>query len=290
MDHGRFDYQPIIDRKPLALPGGAHVAVWVIPNIEYFTWGEPGIGITAVTAGFKPDVLNHSWRDFGVRVGIWRLMEVLEKNGIKATVALNSDVCKHHRRIVEEGEKLGWEWMGHGRTNSEIINAQSPQDERALVEEVAQTIAEATGRRPRGWLGPALTESFNTPDMLAEAGFDYVCDWVNDEQPYPIHTKAGPLISIPYSIEINDIPTFLDRGDSAEQFHRMVVDQFDWLYQEGATNARVMAICLHPFLIGHAFRAKYLDQALAHIVGHDKVWLAQGAEIVDWYRTSYLEG
>ena len=290
MYHERFDYQPIIDREPLKLPGGAHVAVWVIPNVEYFVWGEPGIGITQVTANFKPDVLNHSWRDFGARVGIWRMIEVLEKNGIKATVALNSYVCKHYPRIIEEGEKLGWEWMGHGRTNSEIINSQSSEDERAIVEEVAETIAKATGRRPRGWLGPALTESYNTLDILTEAGFDYVCDWVNDEQPYPIRTKSGPIVSIPYAIEVNDIPIFVARGGNAEEFYRMVVDQFDVLYEDGARSARVMAICLHPFLIGHAFRAKYLDNALAYITRHDKVWLAQGAEIVDWYKTHYMEG
>lgn len=288
MEHGRFDYSPIIDRKPLRLPNGAHVALWVIPNIEHFAIDRPSTSITAVTANFKPDVLNYSWRDFGVRVGIWRMMEVMEKYGVKGTVALNSDVCKHYPRIIEEGNKLGWEWMGHGRSNSEIINSQPLPDERKLITEVVTTIREHTGKQPRGWLGPALTESYNTLDLLAEAGVEYVGDWVNDEQPYPMKTKTKTMISLPYSIEINDIPAFLDHGWSAEAFFKAMTDQFDVLYQDGAKSARVMALSLHPFLIGHAFRSKYFDLALKHITSHDKVWVAKGGEIVDWYKKSYL--
>jgi peptidoglycan/xylan/chitin deacetylase (PgdA/CDA1 family) len=236
-----------------------------------------------VTTQFVPDVLNYSWRDYGVRVGIWRLMEVLEKHGIKGTVALNADVCANYPRIIEEGKKLGWEWMGHGTNNSTIINKQSEEEERKLIAGIADTITKATGRKPRGWLGPALTESHRTLDILAENGFDYVGDWVNDEQPYPLKVRRGRLISIPYSIEINDIPCFLDAHRSAEEFERMIVDQFDGLYEDGAKTGRVMAICLHPFLIGHPFRAKYLDRALAHIRRHQEVWFATGAEIVDAY-------
>jgi peptidoglycan/xylan/chitin deacetylase (PgdA/CDA1 family) len=288
MEHGRYEYSPIIDRKPLRLPNEARVALWVIPNIEHFLLDRPSTSVTAVTMQFKPDVLNYSWRDFGVRVGIWRMMEVMEKHGVKGTVALNSDVCKNYPRIIEEGNKLGWEWMGHGRNNSEMINAQPLAEERKLITEVVTTIKEHSGKAPRGWLGPALSESFNTLDLLAEAGIDYVCDWVNDEQPYPLKTKTKTMISVPYSIEVNDIPAFLDRGWSAEAFFKTMTDQFDVLYEDGAKSARVMAICLHPFLIGHAFRSKYFDLALEHITGHDKVWVTTGGEICDWYRKTYL--
>ena len=288
MEHERFDYSPIVDRKPLRLPDGARVAVWVIPNIEHFVWDQPSTSITQVTMQFKPDVLNYAWRDFGLRVGIWRMMEVLEKNGVKGTVALNSDVCRHYPRIIEEGEKLGWEWMGHGRSNSEIINGQPPDEEGRIIAEISETITQATGRKPRGWLGPALTESYNTLDILAENGFEYICDWVNDEQPYPIRTKQGTMIPVPYSIEVNDIPAFIDRGWSAEQFYQTIVDQFDVLYEDGAKSARVMAICLHPFLTGHAFRSKYLDKSLAYIAGHDGAWLTTGGEIAEWYKSDYL--
>jgi allantoinase len=284
MEHGRFDYSPIVDRKPLKMPNGARVAVWIIPNIEHFAWNHPSTSITKVTMDYRPDVLNHAWRDFGVRVGIWRLMEVIEKHGAKGTVALNSDVCREYPRIIEEGNKLGWEWMGHGRRNTEFITGFDLETERGIVAEVTDTIAEVCGTKPRGWLGPALTETDNTLDLLAAAGYDYICDWVNDEQPYAVTTKSGALISVPYSIEVNDIPAFVDRGWSAETFYQMIVDQFDVMYADGATHPRVMAICLHPFLIGQAFRIKYLDRALAHIAGHDGVWLTTGGAIADWYK------
>ena len=285
--HDRFPYSPIIDRKPLKWPNGARVAIWVIPNIEHFLFDRPSTSITAVTTQFVPDVLNYSWRDYGVRVGIWRLMEVMEKHGVKGTVALNADVCANYPRIIEEGRKLGWEWMGHGTNNSTIINKQSEEEERKLIAGIADTITKATGQKPRGWLGPALTESHRTLDILAENGFEYVGDWVNDEQPYPMKVKKGSMHSLPYSIEMNDIPAFLDLGRSAEDFAKMICDQFDVLYQDGAKSARVMAICLHPFLIGHPFRSKHFDKALGYIKGHKDVWFAKGGEIIDAYKTAY---
>jgi allantoinase len=284
MEHGRHEYSAIVDREPLKLPNGARVALWVIPNIEHFLIDRSSTSITGVTASFVPDILNYTWRDYGVRVGIWRMMEIMEKHGVKGTVALNSDVCLHYPRIIEGGNDLGWEWMGHGRNNSEMINSQSEEEERALIKEVVDTIAEHSGMAPRGWLGPALSESFNTLDILAEHGIEYVGDWVNDEQPYPLTTKAGPVISMPYSIEVNDIPAFIDRGWSAEQFYQTIVDQFDVLYEAGETSGRIMSICLHPFLIGHPFRSKYLDRALKYITDHDDVWVTTGGEINDWYR------
>ncbi len=288
MEHGRFDYSPIVDRETLRFPNGARIAVWVIPNIEHFHWDRPSTSVTAVTAHLKPDVLNYSWRDFGVRVGIWRMMEVMERHGVKGTVALNSEVCGQYPRIIEAGNDLGWEWMGHGSTNSVLFNDQTEDEERGLIRDIVSTIADGTGTAPRGWLGPALSESFNTPDILAENGIEYVCDWVNDEQPYAMNVKSGSLISVPYSIEINDIPAFLDRGLGAEEFYRMIVDQFDVLYEDGAASGRVMAICLHPFLIGHAFRAKYLDKALGYIRQRAEVWVTRGGEINDWYRANRL--
>ena len=288
MEHGRFAYSPIVDREPLRFPNGARIAVWVIPNIEHFHWDKPSTSVTAVTAHLKPDVLNYSWRDFGVRVGIWRMMEVMERHGVKGTVALNSEVCGQYPRIVEAGNDLGWEWMAHGSTNSVLFNDQSEEEERGIIRDIVSTISDSTGAAPKGWLSPALSESFNTPDILAENGIEYVCNWVNDEQPYAKNVRTGSLISVPYSIEINDIPAFLDRGLGAEEFYRMIVDQFDVLYEDGAASGRVMAICLHPFLIGHAFRAKYLDKALDYITRRKEVWVTRGGEINDWYRATYM--
>ena len=283
MDHQRFDYSPLPDRPPLRFPRGARIAVWIIPNVEHFHFDKPSTSLTSATVQFNPDVLNYAWRDYGVRVGIWRLIDVLEKHGIKGTVALNSEVCEQYPRIIEVGNELGYEWMAHGATNSAMLAGLNEDEERAAILQVRDTIRASTGTVPKGWLSPALTESHNTPDILAELGFDYLCDWVNDEQPYPLKVRTGSLISLPYSIEINDIPSFLERGESAEGFGRMITDQFDVLYEDGETSGRVMAICLHPFLIGHPFRAKYLDQALAHIAARDEVWLARGGDIASWY-------
>jgi peptidoglycan/xylan/chitin deacetylase (PgdA/CDA1 family) len=271
----------------LRWPNGARVAVWVIPNIEHFLFDRPSTSISDATARLKPDVLNYSWRDYGVRVGIWRMMEVMERHGVKGTVALNSEVCRHYPRIIEEGRKLGWEWMGHGITNSTLLNAQSEAEERTLIREVVGTIAKAVGKAPRGWLSPALSETVHTLDILAENGIEYVGNWVNDEQPYPMRVKKGAMFSIPYSSEINDIPALLGLHQSPERFGRMICDQFDVLYEDGARTGRVMSICLHPFLVGHPHRSKYFAQALAHITSRQEVWLATGGEIIDWYKKNY---
>ena len=288
--HGRFDYSAIVDRKPLRWPNGARVALWVIPNIEHFLFDRPSTRLADGGLGLNPDVLNYSWRDYGVRVGIWRMMDIMERHGIKGTVALNSDVCTHYPRIIEAGNALGWEWMGHGTTNSILISRQTEAEERALVKGVVEAIHKGTGKRPRGWLSPALSETTRTLDFLAAAGIDYVGNWVNDDQPYPMRVKSGRMLSMPYSAEINDIPALLGLHQSPEMFGQMIRDQFDVLYEDGAKSGRVMSICLHPFLIGHPHRSKYLDQALKHITARQEVWLTTGSEIADWYRENYLEG
>lgn len=288
MEHDRFDYSAIIDRPRLSWPNGARVAVWVIPNIEHFLFDRPATRLEHGLA-LSPDILNYSWRDYGVRVGIWRMMEVMEKHGIKGTVALNSDVCKRYPRIVEEGKKLGWEWMGHGTTNSTLINQQSPAEERALIKEVVGTIKKSVGSAPRGWLSPALSETVHTLDILAENGIDYVGNWVNDDQPYPMRVNKGSMIALPYSVEINDIPALLGLHQSPERFGQMICDQFDVLYEDGAKTGRVMSICLHPFLVGHPHRSKYFAKALAHVASRQEVWLTTGSAIVDWYKENYLK-
>lgn len=283
MDHGRFAYSPIVDRPAKPFPNGARVALWVSPNIEHFHWGAPGMAMTPMTASLSPDVLNYAWRDYGARVGVWRVMDILAKHGVRATAALNSEVCDQYPQIVEAGRKLGWEWMAHGPSNSMLFTGMPEEAERPIIAGVLDRITQATGVRPRGWLGPALTETHATLDLLAEAGVDYVCDWANDELPYDITTRAGTIVAMPYTLEIGDIPIFLQHGGTGEDFYRILVDQFDQLYEEGATSPRIMSIALHPFLVGHPFRARHLDRALAHIASHDGVWLATGSELVDWY-------
>jgi peptidoglycan/xylan/chitin deacetylase (PgdA/CDA1 family) len=162
-----------------------------------------------------------------------------------------------------------------------------PEDvERPIINGVIDRITEATGTKPRGWLGPALTETENTLDILAEAGIDYVADWCNDELPYSMKAGGRSIVAMPYTLEVGDIPVFLERGGSGEDFYRMIVDQFDWLYKEGGKIPRVLSIALHPFIIGHPFRAKHLDRALAYIRKHESVWITTGAAMVDWYRAA----
>lgn len=283
MEHGRFAYSAIATRPKLALPDGARVAVWVTPNIEHFHYDKPAISLTPMTAGMQPDVLNYAWRDYGARVGVWRLMEILDRHGVVATAALNSEACEFYPEIVDAGRRLGWEWMAHGVSNSMLIAGLSEDEERRMIAGVLDTIESHAGVRPRGWLSPALTESHHTLDLLAEAGVGYVADWCNDDQPYRMTTRAGPIVAMPYTLEVGDIPVFLEKGGSGEDFYRLVVDQFDVLWEEGAETARILSIAVHPFLIGHPFRAKHLDRALGYMKERDEVWFATGGAILDWF-------
>ena len=286
MEHGRFEYSPIARRPVLKMPKDARVAVWITPNVEHYHWNKPAIALTQMTTSLKPDVLNYAWRDYGARVGIWRVMEILEKHGFTATAALNAEVCEQYPDIIKEGNRLGWEWMAHGPNNSMIFTGMPEEAERPIIAGVLETIAKQTGKKSRGWLGPVVTETDNTLDILAEAGVDYVADWCNDELPYPIKTKKGSIYAIPYTLEIGDIPIFLERGGSGEDFYDMIVDQFDQLYEEGGTRPRVLSIAIHPFLIGHPFRARHLARALEHIRKHEAVWLTTGSAVIDWYKAA----
>ena len=284
-----IEYSPIIQRKPIQWPSGARIAVWIIPNIEYFRYDlHSPAALNPVSAQWIPDTCNYSWRDYGVRVGVWRMMEVLDKYGIRATVALNSRVCEFYPLIVREGMKRQWEFMGHGETNSIRLYGIEESEERKIIRSTIEEIKTFTGKAPRGWLGPGLAQSFKTLELLAEAGIEYVGDWVNDDQPYPFQIPGHTLLSMPYPLEINDILIFVYNYRSAEDFVTMVKDQFDTLYNEGVTNGRVLGIALHPYIIGAPFRIKALDRVLEYMAKHQGVWFATGSEIVDWYKEHNL--
>jgi allantoinase len=284
--YGPFPYSPIIHRPPLKWPNGAHVALWVIPNIEFFALDEkvpPGSGGTGVPV---PDVPTWSARDYGNRVGVFRLMEVLERHGIRATVALNSELCIEHPAIIEEGNKLRWEWMGHCESNTRRLNAAPPGDEPRIIKNTFATIEKESGTRPRGWLGSGLQETWDTLEFLADAGCDYVCDWTNDDQPYIMKLDGRrTLVSVPYSHEINDKPAFEKFHRTADEFREMICRQFDVLYREGAKSGRVMAIAIHPYLTGVPHRIDAFDAALQYISQHGKVWKTTGTEIARHYRS-----
>lgn len=287
MQNTRFEYSPITTRAPLRWPDGARLAFWVATNIEYFEVDQPAASLRPVP--YLPDVANYAWRDYGARVGIWRIMELLDRYAVRSSVMLNSQVCHYYPIIVEEAKRRGWEFLGHGVTNSRRLVKLSEDEERAVIHEVVTTIAAAAGTPPKGWLGPAMAETFNTPDLLAEVGIEYVCDWCNDDQPYPMRVRSNRLISVPYTNELNDLPAFLGMGVSAEQFLRMIRDQFDVLYREGARSGRVLCLALHPFILGRPTRIRYLEEALDYILGHDGVWCTTSGEIAAWYYEHYYE-
>src|SRR5215471_21868975 len=276
--YGPFPYSPIIRRPKLTWPDGARVAFWVIPNVEFFSLEERPAGYGAATK--IPDVVMWSDRDYGNRVGIWRLMEVLDRYWIRASVALNSLLWDHHPVIIEEGNKRKWEWMGHNESNTRRLNEAAPGEEAGIIRRALSTIAQATGKRPVGWLGSGLQETWDTLDLLAAEGCEYVGDWVNDDQPYAMTLDGGRrIVAMPYSQEINDKPVFERAHRTAVEFRDMICAQFDVLYREGAESGRVMAIAIHPYLTGVPHRIDAFDAALAHICAHRGVWKATGAEI-----------
>jgi allantoinase len=282
--YGPFPYSPIIRRPPLRWPGGAHVALWIIPNIEFFSLAEKVPAAAGGSGAPVPDVPAWSVRDYGNRVGVFRLMAALDRHGIRATVALNSDLCAQHPAIIEEGNARRWEWMGHNESNTRRLNEAAPGEEAGIIRRTLATIADASGTRPVGWLGSGLQETWDTLDLLAAEGCEYVGDWVNDDQPYMMTLAGGRrMVAMPYSQEINDKPAFERQHRTADEFRDMICRQFDVLYREGAVSGRVMAIAIHPYLTGVPHRIGAFDRALAYICGHQKVWKATGTEIARHY-------
>jgi allantoinase len=286
MENTLFDYSPITERPPIQWPGGKKVAAYVGLNVEHFLLDRPSTSIWPGTVDLVPDALNHGWRDYGVRVGIWRTIETLDRHGIRASALLNSDVAHHYPQIIKAGVERSWAWLAHGRTNS-VLHANLAEDsERRVLTEIVDTIAAATGHRPKGWMGPGLTETLNTPKLLAELGLSYVLDWTNDDQPYRLNVPG--MISVPYTVELNDLGLFLGKGTTGPEFVQIVKDQYEQLHAEG--NGRVMALALHPFVTGQAFRAKYLDQALAFLAEQPDLWLTTSDEIAEHYQRTTHPG
>ena len=286
----RYAFQPIIHRDPVRFPGGERLAVIVYVNIEHVPFGSTALAhaVYPGTLQFSPDILNHGWRDYGNRVGLWRIMEAMDRHGYRGTVNLHSDVCREYPQIIEEGNRRAWEWGVQGDNNTSIATSMAADEERQFIARNIDIVASATGKRPKGWLGMCLAESFDSPDLLAEAGIEYVSNYAHDELPVPLQVKRGSLLTMPYTLELNDVPTILGKGASAEVFGQMIRDQFDVLYAEGAQRPRIMSISLHPFITGHPFRMKHLEAAMGYVASHRDVWLTTGGEINDWYRANYL--
>jgi peptidoglycan/xylan/chitin deacetylase (PgdA/CDA1 family) len=277
--YGPFAYSPIIDRPKKKWPNGARLAVWVIPNIEFFALNEQ-VPAAAGGGGQVPDVPTWAARDYGNRIGVFRIMDVMARYGMRGTVALNSELCAEHPRIIEQCLKLKWELMGHNESNTRRLNAVSEDEAQAIIERTIKTIEQASGQKVRGWLSSGLSETWTTVDALAANGIDYVADWVNDDQPYLMQLDNGKnIMSIPYSTELNDKPAYEKKNMSPDEFAAMICRQFDVLWREGEHQARAMGIALHPYLTGVPHRIGALDHALNYITKHEGVWLATGEEI-----------
>jgi allantoinase len=281
----RFDYVPMARRRPWRLPKGARIAVWTIVNIEEWDIEKP-MARQYLTApqgvATVPDVPNWAWHDYGMRVGFWRLYEALAKRKIRATTSINAHVVKSYEPVARAMLDAGWEFMGHGVVQGAMHLL---PDQRAAIRESVALLKQFTGKKPKGWLGPGLTETWETLDYLAQEGIEYVSDWVNDDQPYDIRTTAGTLVSVPYSIELNDIPMMVIQHHPSSEWVRRVKDYFDRLWAEGAKNPRVMALAVHPYISGVPHRIKYFEAVYDYMRKKPGVWLTTGEEIYEWYKS-----
>ena len=278
----RFDENSVImDKKPFTWPGGKTLAVWIIPNVEVFIF-NPG----PATQPGDQDLVGYTWREYGMRVGLWRIADVMEQAGIRATVALNAGVCDVFPKAIQQMDKLGWEMMGHNITNSRSLRNIPLDQEEKIIHDTLKIIEQSTGKKVRGWLGTGLGENFTTLDILAEAGVTYTGDWNNDDVPYSMKVKSGEMYAINYGNAINDI-SFYGKGHTGEEYYQMAVNQFDALYEDSQKIPRVMGMPLHPFHTGLPLRIKYFQKAIQHMKQHDKVWFATGSEILEAYKKAH---
>ncbi|HUN48057.1 MAG TPA: polysaccharide deacetylase family protein, partial [Stellaceae bacterium] len=258
--------------------------VWPIVNLEVWEIERPmarqvlpaptGVAVT-------PDVPNWSWHEYGMRVGIWRFIDAFDRFGIRPTLSINARVTEDYHRVASACRERQWEFMGHSFVQMPI---HAVEDQAELIERSLSTLEAFTGRRPVGWLGPGLTQTYDTPDLLAAAGVQYIGDWVYDDEPTEIRTKHGPLVTLPYTVELNDIPMMIVQHHRAEEFLTRATDQFDRLYVEGAERAKILSFAIHPYISGVPHRIRYLEAFLEYASRHPGVAFWTGEQILDWYR------
>ena len=292
MDHEHYEWSPMTKRGVLRWPGGARIALCVVVTLEKMEWESPPDSFTVSLPGGIadrpfPDYARVSHREYGHRVGIFRVLDVLEKYGIRPTVAMDAMTVEANPYLVSHCRQRGAEIIGHGISVSRMITGRmTEEDEEEYVHSSLETLRQATGAPPRGWLGPEHGESERTPGILAAAGVSYVCDWVNDEQPYRMTTAQGELCALPLMLELDDINALWDRKLPVDRYARLLEESFDGLYEGSRESGLLMAFNLHPWLIGQPFRIGYLDQALGHIMRRQGVWAATGSEITEWFKAN----
>lgn len=286
--HNRYPFSALPDRPAFSWPDGRRLAVYLGMNLECFAFGE-GLGAELAPGGPQPDVLNHAWRDYGNRVGVWRMLELFDRLLVPCTALINSLIYTEAPGVAEAFQARGDEIAGHGRTNAERQGILDEAAERALIEEATRTLTARTGQAPKGWLGPWISQSTVTPDLLDEAGYAYLLDWCHDDQPVWMTTRSGRILSVPYPQELNDIPQIVGRKREGEEFADMIIDAFDVLLADSVSAPRVMGIALHAYIMGQPHRLKHLERALRHIIerGGDRIWFTTAGAINDFYRRSH---
>lgn len=281
--HGRYDYSAIVRRPDYDWPEGKRLAVYVALNIEHFAYGA-GVGHALSNELPAPDSRTFAWRDYGNRVGVWRLLELLDELALPACHLLNTAVLDYCPEVLAPILARGDEIVGHGRTNAERQGQWWEADEARMLAEVRERLTAASGRAPRGWMGPWMSQSRLTPDLLQEAGYAYAMDWPCDDQPLWMRTRGGRLMSVPYSLEINDSPQVLVRHHTGEEFATMIVHQFEEMLRQSARQPLVLGIALHTMIVGQPHRLYALRKALAHIANHplrERIWFTRPGDIYD---------
>jgi peptidoglycan/xylan/chitin deacetylase (PgdA/CDA1 family) len=277
----RYGYVPLAERAAYAWPGGRRLAFLVTTNIEWFAFGA-GLGNDPAKAGEPQTHRNYAWRDYGNRVGIWRLFDLLDELKLPAGHCANSLLYDYAPQITDAIRRRGDEVIAHGRTNAENLRALWQRDEERLLREVTETLARHEGRAPKGWFGPGAYETAHTPDLLQELGYRYLMDWPMDDQPVWLRTRAGRILCVPYPIETDDAQGIIHRRWSAATFADAVVDQFDEMLAQSERHALVMNVSVHPYVFGQPFRLRRLRRALEHCIGHASVWYCRPGDIADF--------
>jgi len=282
--HGRYDYSPIVGRPAFLWPNGARLAVYFALGIEHYAFNE-GMVENLVEGVPKPDVLNTSWREYGNRVGAWRMLQAIGEHRLPLGILLNSVVCDHAPELVAACRKAGCELIAHGRSNSDLMAQMSESQEAQYIRDVTERIRKQAGDRPFGWASPWIAETPFTPDILEEAGYGYLLDWCMDDQPVWLKTRAGRILAVPYSQELNDSSAIIGRQVAASEFADMIVDQFDEMLATAGEEPLVMSVILHAFISGQPFRLRALRRALRHIASQSQaVWLTQPGAIAGHVR------
>jgi allantoinase len=279
----RCDFSAIVDRPPLKLPGGARLVLWPIVNLEVWDINRPmARQVLPAPTGVPllPDVPHWSWHEYGMRVGVWRFFDLFKKHRIRPTLAINARVCEDYTRVAEEARREGWEFMGHAYDQMPI---HKHDDQRAMIDRTMDILERFTGKRPIGWLGPGLTETLETPELLAAAGVKYIGDWVYDDEPGTIRTDNGPLVTLPYTVELNDITIMVVQQHESDILLSRAIDMFDRLYAEGEHRAKIMALAIHPYISGQPHRIRYLEEIYDYANRFAGVLHWNGEEIYEWY-------